>query len=254
MRKIFKNRTVLGVTCIFLAILLSFGAAPIVNRAIKSQVTIVRATVEIKEGDEITSDKVKQVKVGEYNLPSGVIKSTDNVIGKYATTTIYKDDFFLEDKITDLESKHNSYLYNLSETTDSLSISITVKSLAAGLSGKLKEGDIVTIISTSDNEKQPKIVPELQYVRVLATSSKEGMDVDEKSEDLMSTITLAVGDLQAEKLVEHEQNGSIHIALAYRGTNEVAKVFLEQQVEFNLSSKESNKEVVEVYEEVTQDN
>lgn len=248
MKNIFKNRTILGIICIILAILLSFGATPLLNSAIKSQVTIVRATTDIKEGQEITSGMVQEIKVGEFNLPNGVIKSLDDIVGKYATTSIYKDDYFLEGKITDLESKDNSYLYSLSNDRESLSISISVKSLAAGLSGKLKEGDIVTIISTSDKEKQPMIVPELQYVRVLATSSKEGLDVDEKSEDLMSTVTLACEEIQAAKLVEHEQNGSIHIALAYRGTEDIAKIYLEQQAEFNMNIQNSNKEGVEIHE------
>lgn len=250
MKNFLKNRTALGIVCIILAILLSFGTTPLLNNVMKAQVTIVRATADIQEGQMITPEMVQETKVGEFNLPAGVIKDQDSVIGKYAATTIVKDDYFLGGKITDLESKDNSYLYNAHNRRESLSVSITVKSLAAGLSGKLQEGDVVSIISANNNEEEPKVVPELQFVKVLAVTGKEGADIDDKSEGLASTVTLACDKVQAEKLVDHEQNGDIHIALVYRGTEDIAKVYLDQQAEYNLTLMEAvQQEVIKVDEE-----
>ncbi|MFY9214246.1 MAG: SAF domain-containing protein [Tissierellaceae bacterium] len=88
MKKFFKNRTVLGLGSIILALLLSFGVTPFMNKAMRSQVTIIRASKNIKKGEEITADKITKVKVGGYNLPQQVIKEQNELVGKYATVDI----------------------------------------------------------------------------------------------------------------------------------------------------------------------
>ncbi|HSH51653.1 MAG TPA: Flp pilus assembly protein CpaB, partial [Bacteroidales bacterium] len=211
MKEFFKNRTVLGLGSIILALLLSFGVTPFMNKAMRSQVTIIRASKNIKKGEEITADKITKVKVGGYNLPQQVIKEQNELVGKYATVDIYKDDYFLKSKVSDSVDDDN-YLRD-----ENMAISITIRSLAAGLSGKLKAGDIVSIISSSEDGIKPMIIPELQYVEVLSITSKEGKDIEGEKEELPSTINLSVDPIQAEKLVEQEQNGNIHLLLVYRG-------------------------------------
>lgn len=229
MKEFFKNRTVLGLGSIILALLLSFGVTPFMNKAMRSQETIIRATKNIKKGEEITADKITKVKVGGYNLPQQVIKEQNELVGKYATVDIYKDDYFLKSKVSDSIDDDN-YLRD-----ENMAISITIRSLAAGLSGKLKAGDIVSIISSSEDGIKPMIIPELQYVEVLSVSSKEGKDIEGEKEELPSTINLSVDPIQAEKLVEQEQNGNIHLLLVYRGEEKIAKEYLGIQKEYLLS-------------------
>ena len=229
MKEFFKNRTVLGLGSIILALLLSFGVTPFMNKAMRSQVTIIRASKNIKKGEEITADKITKVKVGGYNLPQQVIKEQNELVGKYATADIYKDDYFLKYKVSDSIDDDN-YLRD-----ENMAISITIRSLAAGLSGKLKAGDIVSIISSSEDGIKPMIIPELQYVEVLSITSKEGKDIEGEKEELPSTINLSVDPIQAEKLVEQEQNGNIHLLLVYRGEEKVAKEYLGIQKEYLLS-------------------
>lgn len=238
MKKFLKNRTVLGLGSIILALILSFGVTPFMNKAMKSQETIIRANGKIQKGEEITTDKIRKVKVGGYNLPEQVIKEQSQLIGKYATTDIYKEDYFLKSKVSDFID-HNSYLKD-----GNMAISISIRSLAAGLSGKLKAGDIVSIISTSEDGMKPTIIPELQYVEVLSVTSKEGDDIEEK-EELPSTINLSVESIQAEKLVDQEQNGNIHLLLAYRGDKDTAKEYLEIQKEYLLSLEVEEEEEVD---------
>jgi pilus assembly protein CpaB len=232
MNKFLKNKTALGISCIFLALVLSFVISPLISKATKSQKEIVRATKDIRKGEEITEDCIKKVKVGSYNLPGNVIYSKGNVIGKYATTDIYKGDYFLNDKITDLESNCNNYLYSLGNNNELRAVSITLKSSAAALSGKLKEGDIVSIVSNISDDIAT-IVPELEYVKVLSVTNKEGIDIDDKDNQVGDTITFEVNRLQAEKLVQHEQEGNIHVVLTYRGSESIANKYLKKQTEFN---------------------
>ena len=54
-----KNRTVLGVICILLSLLICFGVTPLFNKTVSQKTEIVRVTKEIKAGDEITKDMVQ---------------------------------------------------------------------------------------------------------------------------------------------------------------------------------------------------
>ena len=113
-------------------------------------------------------------------------------------------------------------------------ISVTIKSFATGLSGKLESGDIVTIIVADYQGKgETAIPPELQYVEVISVTASSGYDantgevVDEK--ELPSTVTLLVTTEQAKVLAELEQDSELHLALVYRGTPENAAKFIAAQ-------------------------
>ena len=52
-----KNRTVLGIICILLSLLICFGVTPLFNKTVSQKTEIVRVTKEIKAGDEIRSEE-----------------------------------------------------------------------------------------------------------------------------------------------------------------------------------------------------
>ena len=82
-----KNRTVLGVICIVLSLLICFVVAPLFNSGISQKTDIVRVIKDIKAGDQITREMLKTVEIGSYNLPKNVVKDADTAIGKYAAAT-----------------------------------------------------------------------------------------------------------------------------------------------------------------------
>lgn len=125
MKKFMKNRMVLGLASIILALILSFGVTPFLNKQMKAQETIIRATKTIKKGEIIGQDKIIKVKVGGYNLPQDIIKEQQELIGKYATVDIFKDDYFLNSKVS---AEDNSDNYSLKD--ENMALSITIKSLA----------------------------------------------------------------------------------------------------------------------------
>lgn len=53
---IFKNRTVIGVICILLALVICFGITPLFNQSISQKAEIVRVTKDIHAGELITKD------------------------------------------------------------------------------------------------------------------------------------------------------------------------------------------------------
>ena len=230
--KILRNRTVIGVLCILLALIICFGVTPLFSRSASEKTDIVRVTKDIKEGDEITAEMVQTVEVGAYNLPQNLMTDKKEVVGKYATADLVAGDYILSSKLSAVPAAENAYLYNLDGTKQA--ISVTIKSFATGLSGKLESGDIVTVIVADYQGKgETAIPPELQYVEVISVTASSGYDantgevVDEK--ELPSTVTLLVTTEQAKVLAELEQDSELHLALVYRGTPENAAKFIAAQ-------------------------
>ena len=237
--KFLKNRTVLGVVCIVLSLIICFAITPLFNASKSSTMKIVRVKSNLKIGQEITSKDIEVVEVGAYNMPSEVMKNSEDVIGKYASAEMIKGEYVLAAKISDTPASENAYLYNL--TGKKRAISITIPSFAGGLSGKLISGDIVSVIAIDYKEKGETIVPdELQYVEVIAVTDKKGNDEEtttikpdgEEETSLPETVTLLVTPEQANILAELEAQGEIHAALVYRGTAENAQKFVDAQEEF----------------------
>ena len=230
--KIFRNRTVIGVLCILLALIICFGVTPLFSRSASEKTEIVRVTKDIKEGVEITAEMVQTVEVGAYNLPQNLMTDKKEVVGKYATADLAAGDYILSSKLSAVPAAENAYLYNLDGKKQA--ISVTIKSFATGLSGKLESGDIVTVIVADYQGKgETAIPPELQYVEVISVTASSGYDantgevVDEK--ELPSTVTLLVTTEQAKVLAELEQDSELHLALVYRGTPENAAKFIAAQ-------------------------
>ena len=234
--KFLKNRTVLGVVCIALSLIICFAITPLFNASKSSTMKIVRIKNDLKIGQEITSKDIEVVEVGAYNMPSEVMQKSEDVVGKYASAEMIKGEYVLAAKISDSPASENAYLYNL--TGEKRAISITIPSFAGGLSGKLISGDIVSIIAVDFKEQGETVVPEeLQYVEVIAVTDKKGNDDEtvtvkpdgEEETELPETVTLLVTPAQANILAELEAEGEIHVALVYRGTAENAQKFISAQ-------------------------
>ena len=253
--KFLKNRTVLGVICIALSLIICFAITPLFNASKSSTMKIVRVKNGLKVGQEITSKDIEVVEVGAYNMPSEVMRKSEDVVGKYAAAEMIEGEYVLTAKISDTPASENAYLYGL--TGEKRAISITIPSFAGGLSGKLISGDIVSVIAVDYKETGETVVPEeLQYVEVIAVTDKKGNDdetvtvkPDGKEEtELPETLTLLVTPLQANILAELEAEGEIHVALVYRGTAENAQKFISAQENLlkelaaeNEKEKENNK-------------
>lgn len=232
----FKNRTVIGVICIMLSLIISFGLTPLFNKSVSQKTEIVRVVKEIKSGDEITNDMVQIVEIGGYNLPDNIIKNKETVIGKYAAADLGIGDYILNTKLSDIPAAENAYLYNLDGSKQA--ISITIKTFANGLSGKLKSGDIVSVIAPDYKKLGETVIPpELKYVEVISVTASSGYDANtgeqiaEDERELPSTVTLLIRPEQGNILAELEADGKLHLSLVYRGTPENARKFIEIQEE-----------------------
>lgn len=234
MKPWFRNRAVVGTTCIVLSLLLTLGIAPLMNRTSSEQTTIIRLIKDVTKGSVITAEQIESVQVGAYHLPQEVLTSSEAVLGQYAAVDLKKNDYLLPSKLS--STPLDAYLSRLNGSKQA--ISVTIKSLAAGLSGKLQPGDIVTLIASDYGElRTTTIMPELQYVEVLAATTSSGLDAQQSSQSdeeqdeqaLPSTLTLLVLPEQAQLLADLENKSKLHAALVYRGDASTAKAFTDQQ-------------------------
>lgn len=243
----FKNRTAIGIACIVLALVIAFGISPLINNAAKAQTVIVRVDKDILSGQKITADRIEKVTVGGYNLPDNVIRQTGDVVGKYATADFKKGDYILSSKVSSEPSFNSPYLYDLPE--GKMAISVSLKSLAAGLSGKVQNGDIVSIVTvggSGSNNKEAVQLPELVYVEVLAATTSKGVDNNQQSDDTqgqdVATAILSVNKKQALTLAQYEEAGKLHLVLVSRGNEEKKKMLLEAQEKYFAQTETAEKE------------
>ena len=234
-----NSRFLYGILSILLAAIIAFIAIPTVTRKTNSKVEIVRITTALDRGDPITAKDVELAEVGGFNLPDNVATKLEDVIGTYADSSLYPGDYILSGKVSSTPLSSDLTLNAIPDGM--VAISITVQSLAAGLSDKLQSGDIIRLYHYNDLSGTLNVVqdiPELKFVKVLSVSDSKGLDIDytkqpEEDEERLQTATLTVQATpeQAILLTQYENEGMLHVALISRGNEALAKELLNQQAE-----------------------
>ena len=234
-KNIFTSRTVIGIVCIVLALLITFGVAPLVNQFAEQKVDIVRLRSNVERGQLITAEHLETVSVSSFNLPGDVIKEIKAVVGKYATTDLYAGDYLLPAKLSSDNKSADDILLSLDGTK--VAISVNIGNFAEGLSDKLENGDIVSAI-IYDKEKGTSYIPEyLKYIRVITTTTNDGIDKDHNTiGGKAATVTLLVTPEQAELLANYNTAASIHFSLVYRGDKDKADAFIKVQDEYLITN------------------
>jgi len=187
-----NNRFIFGILSIALAAVIAFIAIPTISRQTSGTTEIVRVTQPVRRGEPITSKNIELIEVGKYNLPSNIAKSEEDVIGKYAAADLAAGDYILSSKVSFTPISSDIFLDNI--PSGKVAISLTVKSLASGLSDKLQPGDIIRIYHYKDEARD---FPELQFVKVLSVTDSKGVNVyysqelaDDEEKRQSATITV----------------------------------------------------------------
>ena len=245
-----KNRTIIGIVCIVLALVVTFAVAPLVNKLSDSRTDIVRLKNDIVQGHMIQESDIEVVTVGSTGLPTNIITKKEAVVGKFAACDLKANTDLLQSMISDKSDSADDVFHTLDGKKQA--ISITISSFAGGLSGKLENGDIVSLVIFENETNKATIPGSLTYVKVITTTTAEGFDKDEltPNEDgtyeLPTTLTLLVNPTQAKMLVEYENRGVIHADLVYRGDSKTAQKFLDaQDLYFEMLAEKEDEETSE---------
>ncbi len=231
-----KNRTIIGIICMVLAVAITFLISPVVNNLTSDTTRVIRLAKDVKQGSPITDEDIEVVKVKTDTKPKGIIVKKNEVIGKYAASNLFAGDYFTKAKLSGEANTADDVFASLDGSK--IAVSVTIDTFAAGLSGKLQNGDIISLIVTPKGETESVIPAELKYVKVVTTTTSGGIDNDSvvKNEDgsyeLPSTITVLVNEKQAKLLALYEKNADMQVALVYRGDKKTANKFLAKQNEY----------------------
>ena len=232
--KLLKNRFFLSVLCLVLAAGVSFLLLPRFYADKSATVTVLRAAEDIPIGTELTEQHLVNVEVGSYGLPEGVISDKAQLIGKVTQTDIAKGDYLFSQKVGDYLA--NELLDRIVKNNQRL-VTISVPSVAAGLSSHLLAGDIVTVAvfmeGTADGQdSSPQVVvyPELHSLEVYSVENAKTQDTAEmreqqkdsqsgSSDPVAKAVTLIVTEAQTEKLIQAEYTGKLHLIFEKRGVS-----------------------------------
>ena len=226
-----NNRFIFGILSLVLAAVIAFVALPTIARQTNGKTEIVRITQPVLKGEKITSDNAEVVEVGGYNLPSNVAHSMEDVEGLYVTADLAAGDYILTSKVSTVPVSSDVALNDI--PSGKVAISLTVKTLASGLSDKLQPNDIIRIYHFLETAEE---VPELRFVKVLSVTDSDGINVDntkEPTEDeepqQSATITVLASPEQARIITEMENEGVAHVALISRNNDQLAEQLLAEQ-------------------------
>ena len=252
-------RLLYGILSIILALIIAFIAIPAVTRKTASTTEIIRIVETVYAGECITETDLETVTVGNFNLPQSLATKPEDVIGTYAVTNLYPGDYVLPQKVSSTPLSSDPSLDVIPDGM--MAFSVSVRSLAVGLSDKLQVGDIVRVYHYDDNQVLDPVpdIPELHFVKVLAVTDENGYDTDYEQPEIVdvekkqtTSVTLLVSPLQARLLTLFENDGNIHLALVSRGNPKLAEELLQRQadviasiIEESLPSEDQADEVTE---------
>jgi len=232
--KILKNRIFLSAVCIVLAAAIAFILLPKFYADKSVTAMVLRASEDIPAGTEIQERHLVSVEMGSFGLPSDIINDKTLVIGKIAQTDIAAGDFLFPQKLGDYIA--NEKLDRIVKENKQL-VTITVPSIAAGLSSHLQSGDRVTV-AVFANEKaegyenkssvsRVTLYPELKDLEVYGVDNARTQSTAEVREQqaegqpsgdpIPKAVTLIVTEVQAARLVEAEYTGKLHLIFVRRG-------------------------------------
>lgn len=229
-----KNRTVIGIICMVLAVVLTFVVSPLVSKLTTDTVEVPRLSTDVQRGSKIAESNIETVSVKKDSLPGGVVTDKSHIIGMYASSNLFAGDYVTDKKVSTKSNTADDTIYALNGSK--FAMSFTIDSFAAGLSGKLQNGDVISLVVKDSNGKS--VMPaSFKYVKVITTTTAGGVDQDKvvKNDDgtfdAPATVTLLVNATQAQLLADYEE-GTISCVLVYRGSDENVQKFLDKQDEY----------------------
>ncbi len=237
--KLLRNKSVIGTLCIILALLFAFAALPALTGSGKNEtVSVLRLTQTVSAGTQITAEMVETVSVPETLVSNG-IHDTASAVGQYAAADLYAGDYLTTKKLTATLAAQSVFAAGTAK--GKMVVSVTLPSLASGVSGRLLPGDIVTVIAipqgtvnqalgvepgeaTETTVSGAYITPALEYIEVCMVTTSDGADAsvsaqpDKDTKNILPvTVSFYATEEQALKLAEMEQTGTIHLVFVARG-------------------------------------
>jgi pilus assembly protein CpaB len=219
-----SKKIIMGFVALITAIAIAFIIMPLHDNMANKVTEVVFLKDDLPKGAALSSESFYRKSISLKNLPKDIIKE-DVKTGMLLNRDLKKGDFIRESDLIFANGRAVDEKPFTLETLDGNygAIAISFSKNSDSLKGKLKTGDIISLISLNKNGKS-SIASELKYLYVLSSSARE--DAAEASE-----IIVLGTERQAQVISDIEETG-IKTFLVYRGNYENAKKFLKKEEEF----------------------
>ena len=126
-----KNRTIIGIVCIVLALVVTFAVAPLVNKLSDSRTDIVRLKSDIVQGHMIQESDIEVVTVGSTGLPSNIITKKAAVVGKFAACDLKANTDLLQSMISDKSDSADDVFHTLDGKKQAMAVALLTPTSAS---------------------------------------------------------------------------------------------------------------------------
>lgn len=231
LKQLTKNRLLLAATALALSGGIAFGIAPIYQKNAMETIQVVCVDTDVGKGEQLLPELLKIQEIPREFLPDGVVQDTTQTIGKYAAVDLQAGDWLTQGKLSDATDLQAWYP---KLNANQVAVSVSIKTLAAGVSAQLQAGDIVSFVS-ANSDADTVLMPQLQYMEVLAVSTPSAAEYQknntEEQAELPATVTVLATPEQARLLADQDLNSNLHTVLVSRGNSEQAAALLAKQQE-----------------------
>lgn len=218
-----RGRKVKAIISFIIVLLLAFVALPMMYSKQSDTATVAVVKVPISKGQEITQEMFSMEKIGVYGISKSLVIDKEEVLNKRALVDMVKGDLIYEEKIG--KSTTDPLIDAFIQKGHRL-VTVSFKTNAAGLASHVEKGDIVNVAcveSQMDEYGYEKGVAVLNYqeLKELEVYDVENMQTksvddekassDNNADPIVHTITFVASDAQANRLIECEYKGILHI-------------------------------------------
>lgn len=230
-KQLTKNRVLLAGVSVALAAGISFVLIPQYEKSSREAVQVVSIESDVAQGQKIPAESLKVLEIPKEFLPADILQNEAQAAGRYAAVDLKKGDWLTSRKVSEETGLQTWY-----EKIDRgrCAVSVTIKTLASGVSGQLQPGDIISFVS-ANTDSDSVILPELQYLEVIQISTASGADydanVESEEQEPAATVTVLADSVQATLLADQELNSNLHAVLVCRGNPDKAQELLKLQEE-----------------------
>lgn len=183
-KRFFQNKNTVTIIGLILAIaILGFGYNYRVQQAINPIKNIPYAKVTIQPRTKITDDMIGYTNIPPAMLMGDIIKSGNNIIGKWSNynTMIPKGSLFFEDTVVTISELPDSAFVNIEEGYTAYNLSVDTKSTYGN---SIFPGNYIDLYFKALNADGKIIVGKLiSNIKILAVKDKNGNHVFENTQD-----------------------------------------------------------------------
>lgn len=170
------------------------------------QCKVVTAAMEIPLGTKIDANMLEVIDFPKTLLPEGSCQSADDVVGRVATSKLYKGEILHSGRINDPAG--GSILASLVQE-GMRAITVRVDEVV-GVAGFLTPGSRVDVIATQGRANEVRSETLISDLKVLAVGQSTS---EVNGPEVVRAVTLEANPTQAEEIVRATQTGKLQLTL-----------------------------------------